>query len=111
MPLNIDFKQQSQIKKKIFPVYYFLASYPSTTIMMVFLLILAGLAEGIGIAALLPLINLATQSEMKSDSFIGNIVNEGLAFVGIEPTIGNILLIIVLLIFAKASLIFFHNNP
>jgi len=106
MPLNIDFKQQSQIKKKIFPVYYFLASYPSTTIMMVFLLILAGLAEGIGIAALLPLINLATQSEMKSDSFIGNIVNEGLAFVGIEPTIGNILLIIVLLIFAKASLIF-----
>jgi len=82
----------------------FFRAYPSQTVLMLLALLLSGLAEGIGLSALLPMINIALGSEAtamlagvapQSDNNFEQAVLDILASVGIAPTLGNMLLIMV----------------
>ena len=78
----------------------FFRAYPSQTTLMLLALLLSGAAEGIGLSALLPMVNIALGSEATamlsgvaptSDNAFEQSVLDALAFVGIAPTLGNML--------------------
>lgn len=82
----------------------FFRAYPSQTVLMLLALLLSGLAEGIGLSALLPMVNIALGSEAtamlagvapQSDNQFEQAVLDVLTYVGIAPTLGNMLLIMV----------------
>lgn len=81
----------------------FFRAYRWQTVLMMLALLLSGIAEGIGLSALLPLLNIALGSEATSmipgaapasqSEFEQTILN-GLAYLGIAPTLGSMLAII-----------------
>ncbi len=82
----------------------FFRAYPSQTVLMLLALLLSGIAEGVGLSALLPMLNIALGSETTtmltgmspaSDNGFEQAVLDTLTFVGIAPTLGNMLGIIV----------------
>ena len=82
----------------------FFRAYPSQTVLMLLALLLSGLAEGIGLSALLPMVNIALGSEAtamlagvapQSNNDFEQAVLDMLTYVGIAPTLGNMLLIMV----------------
>lgn len=70
------------------------------TLVAVILLIAAGLLEGIGLMTLLPLLN----SSAAPDDVITETVAATMATIGLEPTIGPLLLVLVLALLIKAGL-------
>jgi ATP-binding cassette subfamily C protein len=89
----------------------FLRAYPWQSVLMLAALLLSGLAEGIGLSALLPLLNIALGPEAGSampgissgiQSDFETRVLEILASAGIAATLGNMLWIIVLGILLKS---------
>ncbi len=91
-------------------------TYPGQSATMLFALFLAGIAEGFGLTALLPLLGLAFSSHSQAapdqmagltgnDSGVGQTVTEALKFVGLEPSAGIFLLVIVLAIILKSALV------
>lgn len=81
----------------------FFRAYRWQTILMMLALVLSGVAEGIGLSALLPLLNIALGSEATSmipgagagdQSQFEQTILDCLAVLGIAPTLGNMLLII-----------------
>jgi ATP-binding cassette subfamily C protein len=81
----------------------FFRAYPWQTALMMLALLLSGIAEGIGLSALLPLLNIALDSDAGSMIPGGASANQSefeqrildtLEFVGIAPTLGNMLAII-----------------
>lgn len=76
---------------------------------MLLALFLSGLAEGVGLSALLPLLNVAIKSgsgnELGSQNPFEQYVVEFLANVGIEPTIGPLLVIVVIGVALKSLLL------
>ena len=81
----------------------FFRGYPWQSTLMIVALLLSGAAEGIGLSALLPLLNIALGpeatgmlpgAEAASQSDFERIVLDTLAGIGIAPTLGNMLLII-----------------
>ena len=83
---------------------HFFRAYPLHTALMLAALLLSGIAEGIGLSALLPLLNIAlgadagielvaTGTEVQND--FERVVLEILGALGITVTLGNMLLIIV----------------
>lgn len=58
-------------------------------------LILAGVSEGVGLATLLPLLSLAIDDRGSEDSVIATYVNEALAFVGLTPSLGLLMILVV----------------
>jgi len=92
----------------------FFRAYPWQTVIMLVALLLAGIAEGIGLSALLPLLNVA----IKNDASVNNggqdvqppnqyeqLVLDTLTNLGISPTIGTLLFIIVLGVTLKSLLL------
>ncbi|GAB5450867.1 MAG: ABC transporter ATP-binding protein [Halioglobus sp.] len=81
----------------------FFRAYPGQTSLMLIALVLSGAAEGIGLSALLPLINIALGSEAAAlipggaaeQSGFEQAVLDALHTLHIEPTLGNMLLIII----------------
>jgi ATP-binding cassette subfamily C protein len=67
-------------------------------------LIAASIAEGIGLATLLPLINLATQPEAVGSSPMGAAISEALAKLGVGTSLGPLVGLVVLALVAKAGL-------
>ncbi len=87
-------------------------AYPVQSAIMLFALLLAGVAEGIGLSALLPLVSVAmgSQTGAKAVASAGNsgierVVTETLLSVGLTPTLGVLLVIIVLAIVLKSGLV------
>ena len=74
---------------------YFFKAYPKRTLMMIFCLIFAGLAEGIGIAVLLPLFEVSLGSGHEPRSGFARLVDQGIRFLGMEPRFEVFLLILV----------------
>ena len=81
----------------------FFRAYRWQTVLMLMALLLSGIAEGIGLSALLPLLNIALGSEATSmlpgaatadQSDFERVVLDTLASLGITPTLGNMLGII-----------------
>src|SRR5688572_27194373 len=81
----------------------FARRYPSRTAIMLVCLILAALAEGVGLSSLLPILSMVTGSKSEPTELEVTLRN-GLATVGIEPTLGVLLILIVLGSIVKAIL-------
>ena len=70
-------------------------------------LLLAGIFEGLGIASLLPVLSLATSEPGGDPSPVQQAVGDSLAFIGIEPTIGPLLILFVIAILLKCLILMF----
>jgi ATP-binding cassette subfamily C protein len=89
----------------------FFRAYPWQTALMLAALLLSGIAEGIGLSALLPLLNIALGydatgeltgiSSQSQNAFEQNVL-DALAWVGIAPTLGNMLWILVIGVLVKS---------
>jgi ATP-binding cassette, subfamily C, bacterial len=77
--------------------------YPYRTIMIVGSLVLASLAEGLGLSTILPLLSTAT-GEGHGDSQLEQAFLFAFHFFGLEPTFGIVLIALVTLITLKAAL-------
>jgi ATP-binding cassette subfamily C protein len=87
-------------------------AYPLQSAIMLVCLSLAGVAEGIGLSALLPLVSLAmgNQTEAVPGTSVGHsgverVVTETLTSVGLTPTLGVLLIVIVVAIVLKSGLV------
>lgn len=73
-------------------------------------LLLAGVAEGIGLSSLFPVLELAVPDPNSTPSGFADAVRNGLDRFGIEPTLGALLLLVVGGITAKAILVLLANR-
>ncbi len=80
---------------------HFMVAYPKRSLTIVVLLTIAGLAEGFSIFTLLPLMNVSLAGAAPS-GHVATWIERGLAVVGLQPTIGTFLAIIVIGISLKA---------
>ena len=76
-------------------IHYFMRAYPSRSVLMVAFLLLSGLAEGIGVITLLPLLELTTGNDVAVQSALGRTITTLLAACGLAPSLPNLLLLIV----------------
>jgi len=82
-------------------------AYPKESAVVTLTLFLAGLAEGIGIATLLPLLGLVAGGEARNNTELGRMIADTLQAVGIQPTVGMLIVLILVLMTAKTGLILF----
>lgn len=82
-----------------------LGSHPWASAVTVFCLLVASVAEGIGIAALLPLLSLTADSSGGSQAAIGQAIEAGLRSIGLQPSIEILLATIVVAMSLKAVLV------
>ncbi|MEX2531237.1 MAG: ABC transporter ATP-binding protein [Gemmatimonadota bacterium] len=83
---------------------FFFRRYPGRTLLMVGLLILSGLAEGVGVITLLPVLELVAGAEGDQPSQLSLMVGEGLERVGLSPSLGILLGLIVVAMVGKGVL-------
>jgi ATP-binding cassette, subfamily C, bacterial len=90
----------------------FARMYPWRSLLMLGCLLLAAVAEGIGLSTLLPLLSLATEANADflpasghKQSHLEQAIRTAFASVGLEPTIGVLLVLIVVSMVCKAILI------
>ena len=89
----------------------FARDYPRQTLMTLLALILAGVVEGLGLTALLPLLQKAIDlpvspaSDPTSSSNIGDSINSALTFFGIPSTVGSLLTVIMVGVLLRSLLI------
>ena len=99
----------SESKNSIYPIYFFLKSYPKRSAITVFALFFSGLAEAISFAAMIPLLGMALLQD-NTDKELG-FLEEGILqifeFSGLEMTIGSILFLVVFLMSLKSLLSFY----
>ena len=92
----------------------FYRAYPWQTFFTLLALSVAGLAEGVGLSVLLPLLNMAMEGQGQaapaSDNEFSQSVRGALDFLGITPTLGNMLLIVVFAIGGKSLLLLFAKR-
>lgn len=86
---------------------YFAAAYPGRTALMVAMFVGAGLAEGIGIAGLLPILEIAVGEQQAEPSRFSLVVRDLLADVGLPTTLPILLAIVVVAMVLKATLRWF----
>jgi ATP-binding cassette, subfamily C, bacterial len=81
---------------------YFLLAYPSRSLLLIVMLVLAGMAEALGIATLLPLLD-AVGGDPQQPSAAGKAVERFLARIGTTPSLANLLIMIVAAMILKAA--------
>jgi ATP-binding cassette subfamily C protein len=74
----------------------FARAYPLPTLLMILCLLLAGFFEGVGLASLLPLLNMVFAKESVDSSLLGKMIQRAFYFWGLEPTLEMVLLIVVI---------------
>ena len=82
---------------------HFARAYLGRTLLLVVLLVLSGFAEGVGVATMLPLLELAGGSRSGPPSTLSRAVADGLAAVGLNPSLGVLLVLIVIGMTLKAG--------
>ena len=96
-------------------------AYPGRTLIVLIAMLFAGLAEGFGLSAMLPLLGTAIGSQASvervvSDSSTGNgsvaerMVREALGYLGLDPTLELLLVLILLAIILKSILVLVANR-
>ena len=85
----------------------FVARYPGQSVVLVLALLLSGLAGSVGLSAVLPVLNIAFDSDSADQGAVERVLTDALASVGIEPNLAVLLGIIVIAVFFKAVLVFF----
>jgi ATP-binding cassette subfamily C protein len=92
----------------------FARAYPTDTLIMLLALLLAGLAEGVSLTALLPFLSTAINSQAGTVSQTlqetENPVTTVLLQLGVDPTLGVLLTVIVIGIVLKSILVLFANK-
>jgi ATP-binding cassette subfamily C protein len=94
----------------------FARNYPLSSIVMVLALLLAGLMEGIGLSMVLPLIGitignptgagpLPVAKDGAADTMLERMVTDGFTTLGITPTLGMLLIVIIATVTLKSGLI------
>ena len=82
----------------------FVRRYPGQSLFLVLALLLAGVAEGIGFSALLPLLNLALEGAVTAgDNDFAKFIARTFTDLGLTPSIGVLLSVIVVVITASGS--------
>lgn len=86
----------------------FVQRYPWPSLFLVLALLVAGVADGIGLTALLPLLNIVVSPDgaYENQGGIDGAVHEALFAVGLDPTIGVLLTVMVVGIAVKGLLVF-----
>jgi ATP-binding cassette subfamily C protein len=79
-------------------------AYPKESAVVTLTLFLAGLAEGFGIATLLPLLGLVAGGESRNNTELGRIIADTFQAVGIQPTVGTLIIFMLVLMTAKTCL-------
>lgn len=82
---------------------YFLSAYPIRSALMVFMLSVAGLLEGISVITLVPLLEIAADGGSGGDvSGVSVAIQGALEAIGVQATLGSLLVLIIGAITAKA---------
>jgi len=76
---------------------------------MVVLMVIAGLAEGVGVVTLIPMLELA-ESGAEPTSDLGRTVVRALGAMGLEPKLSTLLIVVVVLITLKALFLLLANR-
>ena len=92
----------------------FVRRYPKQSILMLIAMLLAGMAEGIGLSAMLPLLNTAIGNQSSGHTANSpaaeRMVREGLEVLGIPPTLEALMMVIFAAIILKSGLILLANK-
>ena len=99
----------------------FARKYPLNTALMLMALLLAGLLEGFGLAMLLPLIGIAIGNQTgagplpaakdgAAGSMLERMVVDGFAALGITPTLGLLLIVMITTVTLKSGLMLLANK-
>ena len=89
---------------------YFLRAYPRRSAAIIALSIGAGFAEGLGIASVLPLLEVAAGDGEAGDSPLMAMVRSALDAVGLAPTLGVLATLIVVGMFLKGAFLLAANQ-
>jgi ATP-binding cassette subfamily C protein len=84
--------------------------FPQRSAFVLVALLIAGIAEGLSLTALLPLISIAVGDAGSNDSGIGKFMEKALQDIGINPTLDTILIIIVGGMFFKGFVLLLANR-
>ncbi|MEE4360813.1 MAG: ABC transporter ATP-binding protein [Pseudomonadales bacterium] len=89
----------------------FATRYPVQSVILILALLLAGVASSVGLSALLPLLNVAFDGggETERGEFEQKVVDL-LAALGVEPTLGVLLGVIVGAVFLKSTMVMFAET-
>lgn len=90
-------------------LFTYIMVFPRRSAFVLFALLAAGVAEGLSLTALLPLLSIAV-GESSADSGIGKFMVETLSKIGIEPTLDMILIFIVGGMFTKGLILLLANR-
>jgi ATP-binding cassette subfamily C protein len=74
--------------------------------LVLFCLVLAGFAEAVGISTLLPVVTNIAGASADASSGLGKTVNDVLEAAGLAPSLGNLVLLVIVLMVTKAALSF-----
>ncbi len=88
---------------------YFVRTYPWQNLVVLLCLLLAAAAEGIGVSTLLPVLSVATGGGVAAPGYEGA-VRAALSRVGIEQSLGALVLVVALAAWLKAGLILLSNR-
>lgn len=92
-------------------LFTYIMVFPRRSAFVLIALLIAGIAEGLSLTALLPLLSIAMdESGGANDSGIGKFMEKALQDIGIEPTLDTILLIIVGGMFFKGLVLLLANR-
>lgn len=80
----------------------FMRAYPGRSVIMVLCLLLAGVFEGVGVASVLPLLNLVLSQEGAAPNVLEKVAAEVFSLFGLEPSIPLLLLVIVVVMILKS---------
>jgi ATP-binding cassette subfamily C protein len=102
----------SKSKNKFYPIYFFIKAYPKRSVFIVTALLSAGLAEAVSFAAMIPLLGMAILQDTgdRELGFLETGITQVFKFVGLEMTMGGVLVLIVLLMGLKSFLSFYARK-
>jgi len=79
--------------------------YPARSLVVLICLLFAGLAEGLGMAALLPVLSIAVSGGASDNNALTKLISNFLSIFGFEPSIGILLSLVVVVMIIKAALV------
>ncbi len=92
-------------------LFTYIMVFPRRSVFVLIALLIAGIAEGLSLTALLPLLSIAVGGSSESkDSGIGKFMEKALQDIGIDPTLDTILIIIVGGMFFKGVVLLLANR-
>jgi ATP-binding cassette, subfamily C, bacterial len=90
--------------KQVFRIFF--TAEDTRPFVVLFCLVLAGFAEGIGVTALLPAVNAISGGEASNSSPVNATIHGAVRAFGVEPTLGNLILIVIGFMVLKTILSF-----